>query len=132
MAIQGDTKGAKERAAARRIEALELRKSGASYRQIGRALNISGAQAHRDVCLALAGLARIEKHTAEELQAIEVERLDLALLAIAPQVKAGHLGAIDRWIRLSERRCKLLGLDARTSTALLNIDLSQLSDEQVE
>jgi len=42
-------KGASAAAEVRREKALELRKSGSSYRQIGRLLGVSEAQAHRDV-----------------------------------------------------------------------------------
>ena len=47
---------------------------------------------------------------AEQLRAMEIERLDRMMLVIQPQVNAGNLGAIDRAIRISEQRSKLLGL----------------------
>jgi hypothetical protein len=37
--------------------------------------------------------------------------LDMATVAISPLVEEGNLKAIDRWLRISERRCRLLGLD---------------------
>jgi hypothetical protein len=45
------------------------------------------------------------------LVALERARLDMARLSIAPRVAKGKLGAIDRWIRISESERKLLGLD---------------------
>ncbi len=51
------------------------------------------------------------KETCDELVALERARLDMARLSIAPRVAKGKLGAIDRWIRISESERKLLGLD---------------------
>ncbi|WP_102180026.1 phBC6A51 family helix-turn-helix protein [Fischerella thermalis] len=42
----------------------------------------------------------------------ECEYLDIALNAVLPRIQEdGDLRAIDRLLRISERRCKLLGLD---------------------
>ena len=103
--------GAAENAAERRLKSLELRKNGASYRQIGVALGVATDTAWKDVIRSLADLAKIEMGMAAELRALETERLDMALLSLAKGVRDGNLGAIDRWIRLSESRRKLLGLD---------------------
>jgi hypothetical protein len=78
--------------------------------------------------LKLVGITRVCKTTlnsalkktvqepADELRTLEVERLDAAAAAIYPSVKQGQYGAIDRWIKIMERRAKLLGLDAPTKT----------------
>ena len=109
--------GEKEMIAERRVKALELRKTGGSYRQIGRALGVSQETAHKDVMHGLAELATQAHGHAEEYRALEVERLDVAILAVATLVRAGDLAAIDRWIRLSESRRKLLGLDLPVKVA---------------
>lgn len=111
MANNGNPTG-REAAAERRIEALELRKLGASYRTIGERLGVSTAQAFEDVRRELAKLAKQASEIAGEVRAIELERLDDMLRAIAPQLRQGNLGAIDRALRIQERRSKLLGLDA--------------------
>jgi len=100
------------RARDREAQALELRKAGASFPAIGQALGISDEGARKAVSRALARIAQQTDEAAAELRALELERLDMAQLAIARQVQQGNFGAIDRWIRLSERRAKLLGLDA--------------------
>ena len=107
-------KGQSEQAAARRVEALNLRMAGASYRQIGARLGISEAQAHKDVARELDRLAAEAQEAAQQVLALELARLDMAQLAIAQQVRNGNLGAIDRWLRIGERRARLLGLDAPT------------------
>jgi hypothetical protein len=43
---------------------------------------------------------------------MEVERLDAVLMAIWAQVKQGNLSAVDRYIKVAQRRAELLGLDA--------------------
>jgi len=69
---------------------------------------------------------------AKAQQLMEEQRLDAMLLSIDRAVKAGHLGAVDRALRISESRRKLLGLDATTKNTNLNIDLNELTDEQLE
>ena len=96
------------------MQAFELWKAGASYRTIGAKLGISEAQAHRDVQAGMAALRELELHEAADYRAMELERLDDALLAIYPHVKRGNHAAIDRMLRISERRSKLMGLDAPT------------------
>lgn len=118
MSISNQPAGKKEAAAERRVKSLELRKAGASYRRIGDQLGISETMAYKDVQRCLTELRELQNHSAEELRTMELERLDMAMLAIAAQVKAGHLGAIDRWIRLAESRRRLLGLDAATKAEI--------------
>lgn len=115
----GSSSKSKIQSAERRNTALSYRKAGASYRAIAAKVatelgiaTYSEAQAHRDVAAALKDLNEKTALNAAAYRELELERLDTALLAIAQLVKSGDLGAIDRWIRLSESRRKLLGLDA--------------------
>lgn len=112
MARKDAQPGLKEAAAERRVRALELRKAGIGYRTIGAQLGVSEAQAHRDVQSALSALRELELAEADDLRRLELERLDDAMLAIYPQVKRGNHGAIDRLLRIMERRAKLTGIDA--------------------
>lgn len=48
----------------------------------------------------------------------ECSLLDLALDSVLPLVESGSLQAIDRLIRISERRCKLLALDQPRSNII--------------
>jgi prolyl-tRNA synthetase len=104
--------GKKETAAERRVKALALRKMRKSYREIGKALGVSYKTVERDVKAALADLTKASESEAEDLRALELASLDAAAAAIAKMVLAGNLAAIDRWLKLSESRRKLLGLDA--------------------
>lgn len=97
----------------RKLKALELRKAGYDYRRIGETLGCSVTQAHRDVA---AALKLTLQEPADDVRALEVERLDNMLRALWRDVSAGNHGAIDRALRVMERRAKLLGLDAPTRT----------------
>ena len=91
------------------LKALELRKAGVSYQRIADALGYKSASgAHKAVHTAL---KKTLQEPADELRTLELERMDAALAAIWPSVKQGQYGAIDRYVKLSERRSKLLGLD---------------------
>jgi hypothetical protein len=141
--------GKKEAAAERRAKAFELRRAGLPYRGIARELGISEKTAHQDVQRVLAGLAEIERQSAEEYRALELDRLgELQVEATRilrqthPLISGGKvlsgftsdgkpfgltdpapkLAAIDRLLRISESRRKLLGLDAPTQIAPVNPD----------
>lgn len=96
----------------RRGKALDLRRSGASLRRIAMQLGVSHEQIRLDIQSALAEAIKENVNNAETLRTMEIERLDDMLLRIAPQINNGHLGAIDRALRISEQRSKLLGLYA--------------------
>lgn len=94
----------------RKIKALELRKAGANYQSIADALGYRGASgAFKAV---QSGLKAVLREPAEELRTLELERLDGILMAIYPKARQGDSQAIDRCLRVMERRSKLLGLDA--------------------
>lgn len=118
MARKDAQPGKAETAAQRRLDALELRKAGLTYRAIGGRLGVSEAQAYQDVKAALATLAQLEQESADELRRIELDRLDALLgslwgKATTPTEK-GQAVAVDRVLAIMERRSKLLGLDAPT------------------
>jgi len=105
--------------AERRQTALSLRKSGASFRAIAAHISTipgnegySEGRAHADVSACLKEINEKTSLDTEEYRSLELERLDTAQLAIAKKVQAGDLGSIDRWLRISERRAALLGLDS--------------------
>ena len=134
MAGGPESKASARRLAAREreIKALELRKAGATYVQIAEALGISRAGAHKVVLRALARLEKEAGEEAEHLRRLEIERLDAMLLAIWPHVKKGSLGAIDRAIRIMERRAKLLGLDAPTKADIQGEQVIRIIEEVSE
>ena len=92
------------------VMALDLRASGASYRQIGEALSVSKPRAFRIVRAALDELVQHCEDTAERVRRLELYRLDKVRLAL--DSKKGDPRVADTLIRISERVAKLHGLDA--------------------
>lgn len=90
-------------------KALGFRKQGMSYARIAEELGFSGpGSAYKSV---QRGISNIPREEAEEMRQIEAERLDRAWLAIEDKVRRGDLNAIDRMIRIQERRARMFGLD---------------------
>ena len=96
------------RAHDRHLQALELRKAGATYQAIADQLGYAHARgAHKAVASALKATL---KEPAEELRTLEALRLDAALLAIWRRVTKGDDKAIDRLLGIMKRRMELFGL----------------------
>jgi len=113
---------AKVKAAERRRLALELRKAGISYRDIADAVRkqlglarYSYVTAYRDVMQELYALQAACGEEAEKVREIELHRLDELTRLLWERVQAKELLAIDRYLRVMERRARLLGLDAPAS-----------------
>lgn len=91
-------------------DALELRKGGATFEQIAREVGYSdGSGAAKAVSRALADTIQ---EPAADLRRLELERLDSLLAALWPKAIDGDAQAVDRCLRVMERRASLLGLDA--------------------
>lgn len=105
----------------RHLKALELRKAGATYQAIAEQLGYAHAKgAHKAVASALKATLR---EAADGLRELELVRLDAMLLALWRRVQNGDERAIDRALKIAQRRARLLGLDAPPE--LLSLDLIQ-------
>jgi hypothetical protein len=93
----------------RRTQALRYRKAGLSYEQIGAQMSITRQAAYQ---LVRKSLDSMQAENVESLRTLENERLDDMLRAIYATATKGDTGAIDRILRIMERRAKLWGLDA--------------------
>ncbi|MBP2325344.1 Ni,Fe-hydrogenase III large subunit [Kibdelosporangium banguiense] len=99
-------------AAERRARALELRKAGASYEQIAQQCGYSHrGTAHRAVMQALASVA---DELAADVRDLELTRLDSMLMGLWRAARDGDGSAVDRVLKIMERRAKILGLDSPT------------------
>jgi hypothetical protein len=90
-------------------KALELRKAGANNDQIAKQLHL----ANRSVAwkLVQGALKQIVQEPAEEVLRLELSRLDAMLLGLWPKAKTGDGLAVDRVLRIMDRRSAYLGLD---------------------
>lgn len=116
--------------AERKLQALDLRKAGYSYRAIGKKLNISHEQARQDVEEELRRLADERKDEATELLQLELERLDMLIIGLEPMARVGKPDAVNAFLKCMERRAKLLGLDAPVKQDI-SVDVSKLSDDEL-
>lgn len=123
--------------------AVELRRRHLNYRQIARELGMSTSTAYEAV---QRGLADTIAETNDEVRRQELERLDDLARASLRVLAAPHLvvsqgrvarhpdtgealvdsgpvlAAIDRLLKIQERRAKLLGLDAPSKVEVLTMD----------
>jgi hypothetical protein len=101
----------------RREQALQYRRAGLSIRAIASRLDVSVFTIHEDIKAMLAEAIKENVDNAEQMRTLELDRLDDMLLRIQSQVIKGDLKAIDRALRISEQRAKLLGLYAPINQA---------------
>lgn len=112
------TSAALARGLANKDAALALRRAGNSYRLIAEKLECSRSYAHKMVSEALEDAkAQVAAH-ADDLRSEEISRLDGMLSKLYPKAEEGDVQAIDRVLKIGERRARLLGLDAPIRTAL--------------
>lgn len=96
----------------RRVEALNLRIKGHTYREIAEALQVSTKSAYFDVQEALRYLAKFERVLAEDVRAMHLARLDALTTFLWPAAEGGDTFAIQQVLSVMQRQAKLLGLDA--------------------
>ena len=98
--------------AERSKEAVALRLQGRTYDEIAAALGCGHGTAYRAVAGHLAATRAEAGETAQELREVELQRLDRLLAVVGPMAEGGDLQAVDRVLRIQERRSAYLGLDA--------------------
>jgi hypothetical protein len=96
----------------RRLKALELRKAGMGLVAIGKELGINASLVRDDVNKLLQDRIEDNKENVDYALFLELERLDSFLVETWKQVIKGDLTAVDRVLKIMERRSKYLGLDA--------------------
>lgn len=89
-----------------RTKALELRLAGVSYAKIATTLNLADAVEARAAVLTALDDDKLD--AADDAVLLEVQRVDRLHTALWPRAVKGDLGALDRLMRLSERRLALL------------------------
>lgn len=135
------TAPAKLRGMALEQEVLKLRLAGASFRAIARNLECSVGAAYKACMRAIERQMKEIGEDADTVLHLELQRLDSMLLGAWPKAVAGDLSAVDRVLRIMERRARYLGLDAPVRRELSGpeggpiqheYDFSHLSDEELE
>jgi len=97
----------------RRLKALEMRKAGKSYQYIADKLGTNLSSVYTDVGAILR--KEITKRTKSQLSQIvqlELGRLDLLFEKAWNEVKNNNMTAVDKALKIMERRARYLGLDS--------------------
>ena len=94
-----------------RAQAFALRVKGLSFHKIAREMGISATTAHRYVRQEYEA-RRPSQETVDEARALDLERLDGLIEALADKANGGDCAAIDRMLRIMESRARLCGLNA--------------------
>lgn len=108
----------------RESRVLQLRIAGASFDRIAGAVGYTDrGGAYKAYQRAL---ARVHAEPAAELREVASARLDQMLSSVWAKAVKGDLAAVDRVLKIEERRAKLFGLDSPTR---LSVDASTLGEE---
>lgn len=125
---KGAAKLQAERSLAMAGEALRLRLQGATYERIAREVGYSDrANAHRAVKGRMAEMRDECAELTEEVRQQELARLDAMLELLWGRIEEGDLAAMDRVLRIMERRTAYLGLDAPKQAAVATVDMTSLT-----
>jgi Sigma-70, region 4 len=120
-------------------QALELRRAGCTYEEIGQTMSCTRQRAHQLVQKGMDRILELATQTAAQIRALELSRLDGVLFSHWPN--RGNWKSAEIILRVCERRARLLGLDApeKIAETLPNgeplppaLDLSRLSDDQLK
>src|SRR5689334_3583077 len=97
-------------AAQKQLKALELRRAGAGFDKIAQQLGYSSAGgAYKAV---QAGIKKLLREPGESVRKLELDRLDRLMVAIWLKAMNGDLGALDRVLKIIDKRCAIEGLNA--------------------
>ncbi len=96
----------------RRVRATKLRLAGWSMRDIAAHLKCSVGTVHGDLTEVLARTTETADQTTNRERAVTLARLDVATKGLWPGVEAGDHDAIDRLVKVEQRRAKMLGFDS--------------------
>ena len=88
----------------RRLRALEMRKAGLTYAQIAKSLEVSQRTILNDIKQSVK-----DQNNSHDIElAVDLLRIEMAMLPLAKDVRAGDHKAIDRWKQLIDMKQKLL------------------------
>jgi DNA-binding Lrp family transcriptional regulator len=104
----------------RRRQAVDLRRAGLTFEAIGAEMGITSASAFELVKKALEDFRTDTAEAVEDHRRLELARLERIVEIMWPQVEEGRGDAVDRVLKVAQRKAALLGLDLKTPEAVNN------------
>jgi len=115
----------------RRMRTLELRMAGLDYDQISETIIVEFGKenlpatydrncAYRDIWDEVRKYRDQIKENVEDVRDLEVRRLDAMIAGLWEKARGGNFQAVDRILKIMQRRADLLGLDAKQSAQIQN------------
>lgn len=104
----------------RRREAIDLRRQGLTFEAIGERMGISRQSAHELVQKAMVEFRTDTAEAVEDHRRLELARLERIAEILWPAVEEGRGDAVDRVLKVAQRKAALLGLDLKTPEAVNN------------
>ena len=118
----GTSKAQQAVTARRRAQAIQLRLAGADYESIATQLEYaSRGAAYTDISRALDQALVEQRREADVLRQEELLRLDRLQRAVWSEAVKGDVPSVLAALRIVDRRCKLLGLDAPTRHEVITV-----------
>lgn len=114
-------------AAKRRIEAMQLRQQGFSFKEIGEKLGCSQQRAHAIVHEEFARLRAEQNELAENILRVTNDRIEALLKMQWQRAMQGDRLATETVLKLVDRQARLFGVDAPRKTEA-RVDLNDTTD----
>ncbi|KWF99077.1 hypothetical protein [Burkholderia cepacia] len=134
---ESKTSARKVKAADRGVQAMQLRKLGYSFEEIGGVLGISRQAAHQLVKKYLADAVAQATEEAEELRQLQLARLDHLFCKALPQAEAGDTKALNACRQIVMDQAKLQGIvtdksevEANVTTGVFAVPMAAMSKEE--
>lgn len=94
----------------RKVQAMVL--AGVPYDEIASTLGVARSTVQNDVKRLMEDWKKTAQYQIDEARIVELSRMDRLNVAVWRQAVNGDLMAVDKAVKISERRAKMLGLDA--------------------
>jgi lambda repressor-like predicted transcriptional regulator len=109
----------------RAAEIFDLKKAGWSERELAKKFDLSPGTISKIIAKELDRVAKRTIAGAKQHKQLQLERLDFLLKSLHPNVAAGNYRAIEMYLKVEERRAKLLGLDEPEKKSVeINVEFS--------
>lgn len=117
------SKAKRAEVAQRRAKAVAMRIAGMDYETIAQRLGYyNRGAAYNDITAALEANVAEQNRNADVLRQEELQRLDRLQAGVWAAAAAGDTRAVDTALKIIDRRCKLLGLDAPVRHEVVTLD----------